>query len=49
MSIRDSIDQVRRKQEDIADDRVRRDGRLGDEELHSFLVVPYPTLTGQVN
>lgn len=49
MPIRDAIEQARRKQEEIADDRTRRDGRLGDEELHAFLLVPYPSLTGQVN
>ena len=49
LQVRDAVEQARRKQEDIADDRARREGRLGDAELHSFLLVPYPSLTDQLN
>jgi hypothetical protein len=47
--MRDAVARARRRQEDIADDRYRREGRLGDEELTALLLVPYPSVTGQLN
>ena len=49
LPVREAVEQARRKQEDIADDRARREGRLGDEELNSFLLGAYPSLVGQLN
>ena len=48
-SIRQAAQKARDRHHDMAEDRRHGDGRLGDEELVSILVIPYPTLTAQVN
>jgi hypothetical protein len=48
-SIRKTVEQLRRRHEQIADDRDFGKGSLGDEELTALLVVSYPTLSGQLN
>jgi hypothetical protein len=48
-SIRRAAQKARERHDDIAADRAHGDGRLGDEELVAILVVPYPTLTAQLN
>jgi hypothetical protein len=47
--MRDAVARALRRQEDIADDRQLREGRLGDEELTALLLPAYPTITGQLN
>jgi hypothetical protein len=48
-SIRQAAQKARDRHHDMAEDRRHGDGRLGDEELVTILVIPYPTLTAQVN
>ncbi len=49
VSVRQAVEHARRKHEDMAADRLLGDGRVGDAELTSLLLVPYPTLAGQRN
>jgi hypothetical protein len=49
VSVRQAVEHARRKHEDMATDRLLGDGRVGDAELTSLLLVPYPTLAGQRN
>jgi hypothetical protein len=48
-SMREAVEKARRRHEDMADDRLRGEGQLGDEELFQLLLVSYPTLDGQRN
>jgi hypothetical protein len=48
-SMRKAVDSARRRQEEMAFDRILGEGRRGDEELTGLLVVSYPTLLGQRN
>jgi hypothetical protein len=48
-SLRQIVEQARRRHEEIADDRLRAAGHLGDRELTALLVTAYPTLAGQRN
>jgi len=48
-AMRKAAEDARRRHDDMAQDRAFGDGRLGDEELTSLLLVPYPTLLGQRN
>jgi hypothetical protein len=48
LPVRDAVEQARRRQDDIDDDRLHG-GRLGDDELTAILLAAYPSLTGQVN
>ncbi len=48
-TLRKAVDHARRKHATLAQDRVFGDGHLGDAELVSLLVVPYPTVAGQKN
>jgi hypothetical protein len=43
------VEETRRRHERIDEDRRLGEGRLGDDELLSLLVVPYPTPLGQRN
>jgi hypothetical protein len=43
------VQQARRRHEQMADDRLEADGRLGDRELTAFLAAAYPTVAGQRN
>jgi hypothetical protein len=48
-TIRKAVEKARRRHEQIAQDRLFAEGRIGDHELTSLLEVPYPTLAGQHN
>ena len=47
--MRKAVERIRQTHEQIAHDRLLAEGKLGDEELTSLLMVPYPTLLGQLN
>ena len=47
--MRKAVELVQQTQEQIAQDRLLAEGKLGDEELTGLLLVPYPTLLGQLN
>ncbi len=47
--IRKAVSSARRQQAHLAQDRLFGHGQLGDAELTSLLMVPYPTVAGQKN
>ena len=49
LSIRKAVEKARRRQEQMAADRILGEGRLGDVELTGLLETAYPTLHGQHN
>ena len=48
-TIRKAVEKARRRHEQIAQDRLFAEGRLGDAELTGLLEAAYPTLAGQHN
>jgi hypothetical protein len=49
LTVRRTVEKVLKKHDDIADDRTRGDGRLGDQELTALLQASYPTVNAQLN